>query len=104
MTLRFLTLLFVISTSVVSAQGVRGTIKSDDGKPLSFATIYIKQLVTGTTTNAEGYFDILCPSGEYEMVFQFLGHETLEKKVVIGQEIVELNVVLKTQAIVLRSA
>ncbi len=93
-----------LTSSTVFAQGIRGTVKSDDGKPLSFATIYVKQLVTGTTTNAEGYFDISCPSGEYDMVFQFLGHETLEKKVVIGQEIIELNVVLKTQAIVLRSA
>lgn len=102
---RFLTfILFLFLTSVASAQGVRGTIKSDEGKPLSFATIYVKQLVTGTTTNAEGYFDISCPSGEYDMVFQFLGHETVEKKVTIGQDVVELNVVLKTQAIVLRSA
>jgi len=97
-------ILFLLFTSVASAQGVQGTIKSDDGKPLSFATIYAKQLLTGTTTNAEGYFDITCPSGEYDMVFQFLGHETLEKKVQIGQEMVELHVVLKTQAIVLRSA
>src|SRR5688572_7944890 len=105
MNLRFLIFLFAaISTSFVSAQGVRGTVKSDDGKPLSFATIYIKQLVAGTTTNAEGYFDISCLPGEYDMVFQFLGHETLEKKVVVGQEVVELNIVLKTQAIVLRSA
>lgn len=105
MNVRLLTcLVLILITSFVSAQGVKGTMKSDDGKPLPFATIYIKQLVTGTTTNAEGHFEVICPSGEYDMVFQFLGHETLEKKVTIGEEVVELNVVLKTQAIVLRSA
>jgi hypothetical protein len=96
--------ILTVITSLASAQGVKGTMKSDDGKPLPFATIYIKQLVAGTTTNAEGYFDISCPSGEYDMVFQFLGHETLERKVTIGRDVLELNIVLKTQAIVLRSA
>src|SRR5688500_2218412 len=97
-------IVLVLITSFASAQGVRGTIKSDEGKPLSFATIYVKQLGAGTTTNAEGHFDISCSPGEYDMVFQFLGHETLEKKVTVGQAVVELDIVLKTQAIVLRSA
>lgn len=98
----FIAFLFV--TSVTWSQGVKGTIKSDDGKPLPFATIFVKQLGTGTTTNVEGYFEIPCPAGEYDMVFQFLGYETQEKKVTIGQEVVELKVVLKSQAIVLRTA
>src|SRR5689334_2456285 len=101
---RFLLPLFILITSLLSAQGIRGTVKSDDGKALSFATIYIKELTTGVTTNAEGYYELFPPSGEYTMTFQFLGHETQEQKVIVKQEVVELNVVLKTQAIVLRSA
>ena len=95
---------FVLATFSLSAQGVKGIVTSDEGKPLPFATIYVKQLGTGTTTNADGHYDILCPAGEYDMVFQFLGYETLEKKITVTQGVVELNVVLKNQAIVLRSA
>ena len=102
---RFSTLLvFLLITSFAYAQGVRGTVKSDDGKPLSFATIYVKQVGTGTTTNADGFYEINLPAGEYDMVFQFLAHETQEKKITIGQEIVNLNIILKAQAIILRTA
>ncbi|HEY3429037.1 MAG TPA: DUF5686 and carboxypeptidase regulatory-like domain-containing protein [Cyclobacteriaceae bacterium] len=102
---RFLIFLgFVLAAFSLSAQGIRGIVTSDDGKPLSFATIYVKQLGTGTTTNAEGHYDILCPAGEYYLVFQFLGYETQEKKITVTQGVIELNVVLKNQAIVLRSA
>ena len=85
-------------------QGIKGTVKSEDGKPLPYATIFVKQLGTGTTTNVEGHYDILCVAGEYDLVFQFLGYETQEKKATVTQGVIELNVVLKNQAIVLRSA
>ncbi len=97
-------ILCTVITSSLCAQGVRGTVKSDDGKPLAFATIYVKQVGTGTTTNVEGYFEILLPQGDYDMVFQFLGHETQERKVKIEAEASSLVIVLKTQAIILRSA
>lgn len=98
----FLTCLLV--TSTVLAQGVRGLIQSDEGKPLPFATIFVKQLGTGTTTNAQGQFEIFCNPGTYDMVFQFLGYETQEKKITVPQGFVDLTIVLKNQAIVLRSA
>jgi len=97
-------ILGILFSTVVSAQRVRGTVKADDGKPLAFATLYVKQAGTGTTTNAEGYYEINLPAGVYDMVFQFLAHETQEKKVSVGQEFVELNIILKVQAIVLRAA
>ena len=102
---RFLFFLIgLLSASPVFSQGVRGLIQSDEGKPLPFATIFIKQLGSGTTTNAQGQFEIFCNPGSYDMVFQFLGYETQEKKVTVSQGFVDLTVVLKSQAIVLRSA
>lgn len=97
-------ILFTVFTSALCAQGIRGTVKSDDGKPLAFATIYVKQVGTGTTTNVEGYFEIMLPQGEYDMVFQFLGHETQERKIMVESGTGDLSIVLKTQAIILRSA
>lgn len=97
-------ILLLLATSVSFAQGVRGSVKGDDGKPLPFATIYVKQLGTGTTTNANGQYEIFCPAGEYDLVFQFLGFETQEKKVTIGQISLDLNIVLKSQAIILRAS
>ncbi len=86
------------------AGGLRGTVKSEDGSPLAFATIYIKQLTTGTATNENGFFDITIPDGQYDLVFQFLGHETLTQSVTVDATVKELNIVLKPQSIVLESA
>ena len=94
----------MVVSSAALAQSIHGTIKSDDGSALPFATIFVKQMGTGTTTNAQGYFDILCNPGEYDLVFQFLGYETQERKVTVGQQGIELDIVLKNQAIVLKSA
>jgi hypothetical protein len=96
--------IFILFISVVSAgaQSIRGLVKGDDGKELPFATIYVKQLGSGTTTNANGQYEIFCPAGEYDLVFQFLGFETQEKKVTV-QGNVDLNITLKSQAIILRS-
>lgn len=99
-----LIILLVFLISAASGQGIRGTIKADDGTPLPFATIYVKQAGTGATTNAQGFYEIDLSAGEYDLVFQFLGYETQEKKITIGQEHVELNIILKAQAIQLRTA
>jgi hypothetical protein len=100
---RFLFFILALSGSYASAQTIYGRITSDEGKPLPFATIYVKQLGTGTTTNAEGYYEVVCVPGEYDVVYQFLGYETQEKKISVGQESLEFNIVLKAQAITLRA-
>jgi Family of unknown function (DUF5686)/CarboxypepD_reg-like domain len=95
-------LLLSVSTPTI-AGGLRGTIKADDGSMLGFATIYVKQLGTGTTTNENGLYDIALPEGQYDIVFQYLGYETQTKSVSIGTGFTELNIILKTQNIVLQN-
>lgn len=97
-----LSIFLLLGTSVL-ATGLRGTVKADDGTPLGFTTIYVKQLGTGTTTNAEGYYELAMPPGTYDLVFQFLGYETQERQVVIGDRYVELNIILRSQAIMLQN-
>lgn len=101
--LRFLLLsiiFFTISASVF-ASGIKGTIKDELGKPMPYATIFVKQTGTGTTTNEDGYYEINLDSGRYEIVFQFLGYETLVRVVQIQSSVVEINITLKPQATVL---
>ncbi|MEQ8924184.1 MAG: DUF5686 and carboxypeptidase regulatory-like domain-containing protein [Fulvivirga sp.] len=96
-----LAIVFSISANT-SAQGIKGTIKDDKGELLAFATIYIKELGTGTTTNADGYFEIRTPAGEYSLLFQYIGYESLAKNVTVNQNFVTVNPILKTQVVVLR--
>lgn len=93
-------LLFAAFTS--NAQGIKGTIKSTNGEPLPFATIYFRNIETGTTSNEAGYFEYHLPQGKYDLVFQYLGYKSIVRFVEIGQGFQEIHVKLEPQTIVLR--
>src|SRR5690606_3182996 len=96
-------LLLLFSSAFVTASGIRGTIKAEDGTPLSFATIYVKQLATGTTTNEAGRYELTLPTGHYDIIFQYLGYESQEHAVEIGSGFTELHIVLKPQVTMLQT-
>lgn len=100
-----LTVLLLFQCSILFAQqhGVKGTIKADDGSPLSFATIFVKQLGTGTTANEEGYYEIALTPGRNELVFQHLGRKTEVRVLDIKEGYTELNIILTPQDIVLQT-
>jgi hypothetical protein len=103
---RFSWLLVVtLNSFVLFAQsgGVKGTIKADDGNALSFATIFVKQLGTGTTANEEGSYEILLKPGRYELVFQHLGRKTEVRVIEVKEGFTTLNITLVNQDILLES-
>jgi hypothetical protein len=92
----------LLSFNVVSQSGVRGTVRSEDNELLAFATIFVKETGTGTTTNVDGDYELLLPAGAYRIVFQFLGHETQVIEVEVTSKMNEMHVTLKPQATVLK--
>jgi hypothetical protein len=99
----FLLALFVFASSskTLGQAGVRGTIAASDEPTLAFATIYVKQLGTGTTANENGAYEIQLDPGRYELVFQHVSHETQVKIIDVTDAFLELNIVLKPQAVLL---
>ena len=85
------------------AGGIRGNVKDEKGEPLAFTTIFVKQTGSGTTTNVDGNYEIALPPGRYDLVFQFLGFETVTRQVEIQADYAEVNVVLKTQVTMLQT-
>jgi len=85
------------------AGGVRGTIKGDDGTPLAYATIYVRQTESGAVSDPDGKYDVTLPPGQYDLVFHFLGFETQSHSVVVAETFVELNITLKAQVIQLQA-
>jgi hypothetical protein len=83
--------------------GVKGNIKSDDGSALSFATIFVKQLGTGTTANEEGNYEIQLAPGRYDLVFQHLGRQTAVRVVQVRDGFEEINISLAPQDILLQT-
>jgi len=93
----FLLFLLVFVCSEFSAQSVSGTISSIDGQSIPFASIYIKELTTGTTSNAEGIYSLRLDKGEYHIYFQALGFARKEIKIVVSNEDIEMDITLQEQ-------
>jgi len=99
----YTTLLLALSSFAATATGVKGLIKDDLGNPLAFATIFVKQTGTGTTTNVDGNYEISLRPGTYELVYQYLGYETQTRTVEISSGFIEVNITLKAQTTVLQT-
>jgi hypothetical protein len=84
------------------ASGIKGTIRDTDGLPLQFASIYVNETGDGAVTNIEGYYELRLAPGDYTLVYQFLGYESLIKEVSVGAVFIELDVSLKSQAFTLK--
>ena len=95
--------LLVSSVFSVYGQGIKGVVKNSSGEPVEFATIYIKEIETGTTTNLEGDFQISLSSGTYNLVFQHLGYRAKEKRVIIANSFLELEIILEAETIMLQT-
>jgi len=52
-----------------------------NGEALIGATIYIKELQSGTVTNSYGFFSITLPKGMYEITISYIGFKTLQKTI-----------------------
>jgi hypothetical protein len=81
------------------SQGVKGFVKNEDGQPIPFITIYLKETTTGTTTNESGAYEINLKPNSYRMVFQALGYEQREYIIHVQDDYIEHDVVLKKQTI-----
>ena len=86
----------------VLAGGVKGTIKNTHGENLSFASIIVKGSPKGTMANEDGKYELSLEPGSYTIIFQYLGHKTLEKQVVVNNDYLPLEIVLEEQAISLK--
>lgn len=92
-----LTLLLSLLCYSVFSQQLSGSISDLEGKPIPFANIYIKELLTGTSSNIEGEYHIDLPKGEWNLQYRYLGYKTKEVKVSIGDKDMEMNVALAPQ-------
>ncbi|MBS1544563.1 MAG: carboxypeptidase-like regulatory domain-containing protein [Bacteroidetes bacterium] len=100
---RICVLLLVALPAAAMAAGVRGTIKADDGTFLAFATIYVKQTGSGSVSDPQGHYEITLAPGRYDLIFHYLGYETLERTIEVQDTWIELSVTLKTQVIQLQT-
>ena len=70
---------------------MEGFVKDQEGNGLAFATIYIRNIESGTTTNEDGFFHIRLEPGKYDFVFQYLGYETLVKFIIVDKQMQKID-------------
>lgn len=92
----FISLLFLIAYHA-EAQRVFGSVTDDNGNPLPFASIIIKNTHLGVTTNSEGYFEIQLKPGSYSIECRYIGYTVAEKRVVLEGRDAEVDFVMHQQ-------
>jgi len=77
---KFKEIVFVFITCIAFSQTNRhlfsGTIRNITGDELPFATILIENTTLGTTSDANGKFNILLPRGNYTFIVRYIGYKS----------------------------
>ncbi|MEM9916918.1 MAG: DUF5686 and carboxypeptidase regulatory-like domain-containing protein [Bacteroidota bacterium] len=92
--------LFALLAFQLQAQ-ISGTITDEKGEPLPFASIYLQASSTGTTSNAEGQYNLELPAGNYVIVFQYVGYEQKLVELSYDGRSKQLDIQLKEEAVTL---
>lgn len=87
----FCFLTIAASPSEVLAQEVSGTVTDvETGEPLPGVNVVVQETTTGTTTDANGEYELTVPSDDAVLEFSFVGYETQTVEVA-GQEVVDVS-------------
>ena len=92
-----LVLILLFSSSVLTAQTLRGRITTQSGDPVQYATVYIQELRQGTTSNTTGNYEIRLRAGKYSVIYQSLGYQPVYVNIILSGESVSKDVVLPLQ-------
>jgi len=99
---KLLLFLFIIGTGRLFAQKVYGTVFTDKGDLLPYASINIKGTTVGSDANSNAHFSITLSPGTYTLVCQHIGYAATEKKITIGNEDVNISFILNEQKLVMQ--
>jgi len=67
---------------------------ADNGEAMISATVYVKEIATGTLTNTYGFYSITLDPGTYEFTYSYLGYDDLTQVINLTENIsldIELN-------------
>ena len=84
----FFLLIFFYSSS--SAQKIYGTVFSDKGDLLPYASVTIKGTSIGTSASNKAKFSFSVAPGTYTVVCQHIGYKTQEKSITVKNEDAEI--------------
>ena len=89
-------LLLLIFTTNLFAQSekltVSGYVKDNkNGEGLIGASVFVKELLTGTTTNTYGFYSLTLPKGNYTLVISSVNYRKSIREIKLNDQNVVLN-------------
>ncbi len=82
-----------------NSQGIRGKLTDAKNAPVPFAAIYDETTYAGTTSNAEGYYDLKLEAGKHSLVFKALGYYVVRRKLTTSADYIDLNIQMNEQPV-----
>ena len=74
-----------------------GYVLDSDNRGIDLANVFVEGTTTGTTTNQNGYYDLLVEMGDtIVMVYSMIGYETIRQQLYTSIQVLGVNVVLPT--------
>ncbi len=98
------TILACFAAAISFAQNLSGLVLDDEGNPLAFTTIFIKETGSGSISNEAGKYELRLDPGTYNIIFQHLGYQTQKLNVTVTNAKQRRDVVMVKQAYLLQEA
>ena len=99
-----LTTLLTLLSLATFAQSISGRVTNEFGEPVPYANILVQELATGTTTDDNGGYVLnLATEGSYRLIFSSLGYASRKTEVILGAELLTVDMVLKTSGVELEA-
>jgi len=92
-------LFFMFYCNAGFSQGIRGKLTDAANAPVPFAAVYDETTYAGTTSNAEGYYDLKLEAGKHSLVFKALGYYVVRRKLTTSTEYVDLDIQMNEQPV-----
>ena len=81
-------LVFTCGVFAKSKYTVSGYVKDmANGESSVGTSVYIKEILKGTTTNNSGFYSITIAEGEYTLVVSYIGYKSIEQKITLNKNI-----------------
>lgn len=97
MRLLLISLVMLLSGNIYG-QSIYGVVTDRQGISLPYTNIFVPSLKKGTTSNAEGGFRLMLPSGEWKVEFRNIGYATLEKQIIVEDQDIQLDIALNERS------
>jgi iron complex outermembrane receptor protein len=82
---------FISVSALAQAATIKGSVKDANGLPLAGASVVLERTKHGTTTDANGRYEIKVTPGNYILVISYVGTETRRKEVSVAAGAVAEN-------------